>query len=63
MQLTQFFAERQQCQWGQLEVLFGKGDADDRNGQDQPANDVCQRNFPAKEDRPTHIERGFQAAS
>jgi len=61
-QLLQFVAEGEQRHLNQLEVLLGERQPDNRNRQQQTANNMRQRDFPAKQDEPNDIKNRCETA-
>lgn len=58
----QFIAEWEQRHRNHLEVLHGKGNADDGDGEDEAGKDVRQRDFPAKQQQPQDVKAHRQTA-
>ena len=60
--LLQIMSKGEQGQWNQFQVLDGKWNADNNDGQDCGAGDMGQSDGPAEQQKPQNIEHQGQEA-
>ena len=63
IKLVQIVNEREQGNGDELEMLLGKGDANDGDGQNNPANQMGYGDLPTKQNDPNDGEDQLQTAT
>jgi hypothetical protein len=61
--LAQVFAKRKKSDAYKLKMLFGKGDADDGDAEDDPQYYMGEGDLPAKKNKPNHIKNHLEGTA